>query len=78
MKNKKTDYIVTTANGTRWGATGTSESDVRRNFFGQKIGLKIDSVKKGKLFSDEEEADFDYDFGDNKLEPGNFTEEEKK
>ena len=62
MKNNKTtqtDFIVTTANGTRWGATGTSESDVRRNFFGQRIGLKIDSVKKGKLFSDEEEEQLD-------------------
>ena len=62
MKNKKTnqtDFIVTTANGTSWGATGTSEADVRRNFFGQKIGLKIESIKKGKLFSDEEEEQLD-------------------
>ncbi len=57
MKNNKTDYIVTTANGTSWGETGTSEADVRRNFFGSKIGLKIKSIKKGKLFLDEEEAD---------------------
>ena len=57
MKNNKTDFIVTTANGTRWGATGTSAANVRENFFGSKIGLAIESIEKGKLFSDEEEAD---------------------
>ena len=59
MKNKKTDYIVTTANGTRWGATGTSTANVRENFFGSKIGLAIESIVKGKLFSDEEEEQLD-------------------
>mgnify|MGYP001218167237 CR=1 FL=1 len=55
MKDKK-DFIVTTTNGTRWGATGTSAANVRENFFGSKIGLAIESIEKGKLFSDEEEA----------------------
>ena len=62
MKNNKTtqtDFIVTTANGTRWGATGTSTANVRENFFGSKIGLAIESIVKGKLFSDEEEEQLD-------------------
>ena len=57
MKNKennKQDFIVTTANGTRWGATGTSAANVRENFFGSKIGLEIESIEEGKLFTDEE------------------------
>ena len=60
MKNNKTeqvDFIVTTTNGTRWGEKGVSFGQVRRQFFGKKIGLKIESIERGKLFSDEEEAD---------------------
>jgi hypothetical protein len=62
MKNNKTnqtDFIVTTVNGTRWGATGTSAANVRENFFGSKIGLAIESIEKGKLFSNEEEEQLD-------------------
>ena len=54
MKENKKNFIVTTANGTRWSATGTSAANVRENFFGSKIGLAIESIEKGKLFTDEE------------------------
>ena len=53
-ESNKQDFIVTTTNGTRWGATGTSTANVRENFFGSKIGLEIESIEKGKLFTDEE------------------------
>tara|TARA_B110001454_G_scaffold211160_1_gene226486 strand:- start:1596 stop:1808 length:213 start_codon:yes stop_codon:yes gene_type:complete len=53
-EHNKQDFIVTTANGTRWSATGTSAANVRENFFGSKIGLAIESIEKGKLFTDEE------------------------
>ena len=53
-KSAQTDFIVTTTNGTRWGTTGASFGEVRRKFFGQKIGLEIESIKRGKLFTDEE------------------------
>ncbi len=56
MKDIK-DFIVTTANGTRWAATGASIADVRANFFGSKIGLKIANVEAGRLFTHEEEED---------------------
>jgi hypothetical protein len=62
MKNNKTaqtDFIVTTTNGTRWGETGASFGEVRRKFFGKKIGLKIESIERGKLFSDEEKEELD-------------------
>jgi len=53
--NKETmDFIVTTTNGTRWGATGTSLADVRENFFGNKIGIEIANVEEGSLFTHEE------------------------
>ena len=52
-ENKK-DFIVTTTNGTRWGATGSSAANVRENFFGGRIGLEIESIEEGKLFTDEE------------------------
>jgi hypothetical protein len=60
MKNNKTaqtDFIVTTTNGTRWGETGASFGEVRRKFFGQKIGLEIESIERGSLFTDEENAE---------------------
>ena len=58
MKDKKetTDFIVTTTNGTRWGATGASFAQVRREFFGRHFGkgMEIESITRGKLFTDEE------------------------
>jgi len=56
MKHEK-DFIVTTSNGTRWAATGASFADVRNNFFGTKIGLKIQAIALGRLFTHEEEED---------------------
>jgi hypothetical protein len=59
MKDIKetTDFIVTTTNGTRWGATAASFGQVRREFFGKHFGtgMEIESIKRGKLFTDEEE-----------------------
>ena len=52
MKDKK-DFIVTTANGTRWGATGTSLADVRENFDTRIYG-DIANVEAGSLFTHEE------------------------
>jgi len=60
MKNNKTaqvDFIVTTTNGTRWAETGASFGEVRRKFFGKKVGMKIASVELGRLFTHEEEAE---------------------
>ena len=60
MKNNKTaqvDFIVTTTNGTRWAETGASFGEVRRKFFGKKVGMKIASVELGRLFSHEEEEE---------------------
>ena len=59
MKDRKetTDFIVTTSNGTRWAATGTSLANVRENFFGSKIGLGIESIALGRLFTHEEEEE---------------------
>ena len=58
MKDIKetTDFIVTTTNGTRWSATAASFGQVRREFFGKNFGtgMEIESIKRGKLFSDEE------------------------
>ena len=56
MKHEK-DFIVTTSNGTRWAATGASFADVRNNFFGTKIGLKIQAIALGRLFTHEEEEE---------------------
>ena len=55
MKDKK-DFIVTTTNGTRWGATGTSAANAMTNFFGSSLGLGIESIEEGSLFTHEEEA----------------------
>ena len=55
MKNEK-DFIVTTTNGTRWGATGTSAANVRENFHTGIFG-NIANVKAGSLFTHEEEAE---------------------
>ena len=52
MKDKK-DFIVTTTNGTRWGATGTSLADVRENFITGIFG-NIAKVEAGSLFTHEE------------------------
>jgi len=58
MKDRKEtiDFIVTTTNGTRWGATGASFAQVRREFFGKHFGsgMEIESITRGKLFTDEE------------------------
>ena len=56
MKDIK-DFIVTTSNGTRWAAVGSSFEDVRNNFFGTEIGMKIEAVALGRLFTHEEEAE---------------------
>ena len=55
-ENNKQDFIVTTTNGTRWGATAASFAQVRREFFSKNFGtgMEIESIKRGKLFSDEE------------------------
>ena len=58
-ENNKQDFIVTTTNGTRWGATAASFAQVRREFFGRSFGkgwagMEIESIKRGKLFTDEE------------------------
>jgi hypothetical protein len=49
MKMIKKDFIVTTTNGTRWSATGTSLTDVRENFNTGIFG-NIANVKAGSLF----------------------------
>ena len=61
MKDKKEtiDFIVTTTNGTRWGTTAASFAQVRREFFGRSFGkgwtgMEIQSIERGKLFTDEE------------------------
>jgi hypothetical protein len=59
MKNAQTDFIVTTSNGTMHAETGASMGEVRRKFWGKKIGLKIAKIETGKLFTDEEEAEMD-------------------
>ena len=51
------DFIVTTTNGTRWAETGASYGEVRRKFFGKKVGLRIASVELGRLFTHEEEEE---------------------
>jgi len=63
MKTKGTmnHFIITTTTGTRWAETATSEDAARRNFFGNKIGIKIKSVEAGRLFTDEEEEQLDRD-----------------
>jgi len=55
MKDKK-DFIVTTTNGTRWAATGTSLANVRENFPTGIYG-NIANVEEGSLFTHEEEAE---------------------
>ena len=53
----QTHFTITTTNGTRWAATGTSLANARENFFGSKIGLEIESITLGRLFTHEEEAE---------------------
>ena len=59
MKDIKetTDFIVTTTNGTRWAETGVSFGQVRRRFFGKKVGMKIEKIERGRLFTHEEEEE---------------------
>tara|TARA_B100000953_G_C17928794_1_gene393233 strand:+ start:152 stop:361 length:210 start_codon:yes stop_codon:yes gene_type:complete len=57
--NAQTDFIVTTEGGTMHAETGASMGEVRRKFWGKKIGLKIAKIEKGKLFTAEEEAEMD-------------------
>ena len=60
IKNdNKQDFIVTTTNGTRWGTTAASFAQVRRTFFGKHFGsgMEIESITRGKLFTDEESAE---------------------
>ena len=59
MKDIKetTDFIVTTTNGTRWAETGVSFGQVRRQFFGKKVGMKIEKIERGRLFTHEEEEE---------------------
>jgi len=52
-ESNKQDFIVTTTNGTRWGATGTSLADVRENFNTGIFG-NIANVEAGSLFTHEE------------------------
>ncbi len=56
-ENQTTDFIVTTTNGTRWGTTAASFAQVRREFFGKHIGLKIEKIERGRLFTPEEEEE---------------------
>ena len=55
-ESNKQDFIVTTTNGTRWGTTAASFAQVRLEFFGKHFGsgMKIQSIIRGKLFTDEE------------------------
>ena len=62
MKNNKssqTDFIVTTSNGTMHAETGSSLGEVRRKWFGKRIGLTIAKIEVGKLFTEEEEREMD-------------------
>ena len=52
MKDEN-DFIVTTTNGTRWAATGTSLANVRENFHTGIFG-NIAKVEAGSLFTYEE------------------------
>jgi len=56
-ESNKQNFTITTTNGTRWAATGTSLANARENFFGSKIGLEIESITLGRLFTHEEEAE---------------------
>ena len=49
-------YIVETANGTRWEAKGIDREDALAKFFA--IGCEIVGIERGKLWSDEFEAEF--------------------
>ena len=57
IEKATTNFIVTTTNGTRWAETGASFGEVRRKFFGKRIGLKIDKIERGRLFTHEEEEE---------------------
>ena len=59
MTNAQTDFIVTTEGGTRHAETGASMGEVRRKFWGKKIGLKIAKIERGRLFTHEEEREMD-------------------
>ena len=42
-----------TTKGTRWGAQGDSEQDVRDNFFGLVFGIEIAEVQPVRIWSAE-------------------------
>jgi hypothetical protein len=50
-------FTITTTNGTRWAATGTSLANVAENFFGHALGLEIESITLDRLFTHEEEEE---------------------
>ena len=52
----QTHFTITTTNGTRWAATGTSLANVRENFLTGIYG-NIANVEAGSLFTHEEEAE---------------------
>ena len=56
-ENQTTDFIVTTTNGTRWAETGVSFGQVRRQFFGKRVGMEIEKIERGRLFTPEEEEE---------------------
>jgi len=55
--SEQIDFIVTTTNGTRWADQGVSFGQVRRQFFGKKVGMKIEKIERGRLFTHEEETE---------------------
>ena len=56
-ENQTTDFIVTTTNGTRWAETGVSFGQVRRQIFGKRVGMEIEKIERGRLFTPEEEEE---------------------
>jgi hypothetical protein len=53
--NEKKHWTIVTVNGTHWAAEGTSEQEVRDNFFGESLGVEIEEVQPVRLFTHEEE-----------------------
>jgi hypothetical protein len=53
--NEKKHWTIVTVNGTHWAAEGTSEQEVRDNFFGESLGVEIEEVQPVRLFTEEEE-----------------------
>ena len=67
-ENQTTDFIVTTTNGTRWAETGVSFGQVRRQFFGKRVGMEIEKIERGRLFTPEEEEEIRAEWAVNKAE----------